>query len=127
MLQSRSDAEAELVIMRRSILAQCLDILIGQRAIDLAGFRVLVKLLDGGSDVVQAAIDAFLVDEDVEELLDTLRLIAMHATIGNVLPGASAAGQKAKDGRATRHGTSRTAHPGLEREMDTKLRILYVY
>lgn len=111
MLQSRSEAEAELTIMRRSILAQCLDILIGQRAIDLAGFRALVKLLDGGSDVMQAAIDAFLVDEDVEELLDTLRLIAVHATPA-ATPSAGAP-KTGKDGKPPRHGTSGGRLPPL--------------
>lgn len=85
-MREPGDAEVEMEIMRRSVLAQCLDIMIGQRSIDLAGFRALVGLLDGGSEIVTAAIDAFLVDEDAEELLDTLRLIAQHATSASAPP-----------------------------------------
>lgn len=76
--------ERLLALTRKTILARCLDAMIEKGMVDLAGFRALVELLGQESDIVVAAIDAYLEDEDLNELLDTLRLIAVHATASTI-------------------------------------------
>ena len=57
------------------VMAQVLDLMEVENHLDYHGRDTLIKLIHDGHTVVEAAYDAFSHDQDVDELMDTLRTV----------------------------------------------------
>ena len=57
------------------VMAQVLDLMEVENHLDHHGRDTLIKLIHDGHTVVEAAYDAFSHDQDVDELMDTLRTV----------------------------------------------------
>lgn len=49
----------------------------------MTSFRILIALMERDSEVLTAAVDAFFLDKKIEDLIETLLIIAAH-TKGNI-------------------------------------------